>query len=796
MLPRAFCGAAASDGSDGSGSAASAAAARLPSHAAAFASAAEELSTRGVLPGLLPPARERPRVGHARAARGDAPLGDVRVAVVRAVGGAPRPREPRRDQTAENPRRRARDGVRVRRVVRAGGDAAAPQGGVGGAQERPPQAARGARAHRGGRGEVGDEVLRRGVEPKRRERRLPGFRRKNKRRRGGDGDGESESRLARAGGRVPERRRERVVRGGGGGRGGGERRGGCCGGRAHEGGASGGEGGGEGGGCCGGGGGEGRRRLRPARLSEDARLVSRTTRRGHALVAGAGRVLGAVAAAPPAAARADRPGPRAASRRRGVGPSASSTPSPGRAPPRSSWRCPPVRRARRSERTPAATLMTPQGIITLPSSPSSSSSSVLGATGRRLAGLFVAAARRVAGAGALRGDPSDDEKEAAADAIPSSIAEEDGVTLGVAGLKALLAFPAGEFLRGEGEEGGSSTVDVAVGALTDAAVDVEAEEAVDDSDADAQAVFAARAAARITSRRRAAEALARAAAMPAAHPAAVSVARRATPALVSAFDAGRRRGASDSAARRRGVAAPTRRRRRRTRARVPRGGGPGVAGGGGGDARGGGRGRGRRRRRGDVVRARGRARGRGGVGGFGGGGVFFGVLGALLRRILRRSILVSRPEDDPGDPGDARRVGLSRGPFFVVRGIGGIGRGAIVGARGARGIRRARGGFEGRARRARRRGVRRRRASNSRRAPSRRWRAATRRTRRRSTPPRPSRRARASERSSRRSKRSTAAAAGWTCSRRSPGWRRGTGTRRARRRRARWRRRSTKSATK
>ena len=369
MLPRAFCGAAASDGSDGSGSAASAAAAPpSPAHAAAFASAAEELYdvVAAYFPvSFRPPANDRVLVTHEQLAA-TLPLGDVRVAVVRAVGGAPRPREPRRDQTAENPRRRARDGVRVRRVVRAGGDAAAPQGGVGGAQERPPQAARGARAHRGGRGEVGDEVLRRGVEPKRRERRLPGFRRKNKRRRGGDGDGESESRLARAGGRVPERRRERVVRGGGGGRGGGERRGGgCCGGRAHEGGASGGEGGGEGGGCCGGGGGgEGLgSAAAEAPVSPKTPVSSReTTRRGHALVAGAGRVLGAVAAASPAAARASiARGLAPLLDAAGWGPRASSTPSPRASPrSRSSWRCPPCA-ARSTERAYvlAATLTTP-----------------------------------------------------------------------------------------------------------------------------------------------------------------------------------------------------------------------------------------------------------------------------------------------------------------------------------------------------------------------------------------------------------------------------------------------------
>ena len=83
--------------------------------------------------------------------------------------------------------------------------------------------------------------------------------------------------------------------------------GGCCGGRAHEGGASGGEGGGEGGGCCGGGGGgEGLgSAAAEAPVSPKTPVSSReTTRRGHALVAGAGRVLGAVAAASPAAARA------------------------------------------------------------------------------------------------------------------------------------------------------------------------------------------------------------------------------------------------------------------------------------------------------------------------------------------------------------------------------------------------------------------------------------------------------------------------------------------------------------
>ena len=179
--------------------------------------------------------------------------------------------------------------------------------------------------------------------------------------------------------------------------------------------------------------------------------------------------------------------------------------------------------------------------------------------------------------------------------------------------------------------------------------------------------------------------------------------------------------------------------------------------GGGGDARGEGRGRGRRRRRGDVVRARAPPqRGRGGVGGLDAAAPSARVLGSLLRRILRRSILVSRPEDDPGDPGDARRVGLSRGPFFVVRGIGGIGRGAIVGARGASRESTAPAVWRPRASRAA--------APSAACDETTRLELATQRavaTLARGdaanadglTPPRPSRRARASERSSRRSKR-------------------------------------------
>ncbi len=558
LLPRAFCGAAASDGSDGSGSAPSAAAAPpSPAHAAAFASAAEELYdvVAAYFPvSFRPPANDRVLVTHEQLAA------TLRSAMCASPSYAPWAVPHVLESLDETkPPKTLDDALATVCACGAsfGREAMRPHlRAVWGALRivllRPPAgpeltaegAARWATrcfAAEWSRSDVNDDV---------------------------DATAAATASLSLVSLALEDAclsdaasALSGAAAGGGAAASG---AGGCCGGRAHEGGASGGEGGGEGGGCCGGGGGgEGLgSAAAEAPVSPKTPVSSReTTRRGHALVAGAGRVLGAVAAASPAAARASiARGLAPLLDAAGVGPSGElDAVAPGVAPLALVLAMPAVCGAldgasvrSRGDVNDAPKESSPS------SSSSSSSSSVLGATGRRLAGLFAAAARRgVAGAGALRGDPSDDEKEAAADEIPSSIAEEDGVTLGVAGLKALLAFPAGEFLRGEDEEGGDSTVDVAVGALTDAAVDVEAEEAADDSDAsaDAQAVFAARAAARITSRRRAAEALARAAAMPAAHPAAVSVARRATPALVSAFDAGRRRGASDSAARRRGVAA-------------------------------------------------------------------------------------------------------------------------------------------------------------------------------------------------------------------------------------------------
>ena len=301
---------------------------------------------------------------------------------------------------------------------------------------------------------------------------------------------------------------------------------------------------------------------------------------------------------------------------------------------------------------------------------------------------------------------------------------------------------------------------------------------MDDSDADAQAVFAARAAARITSRRRAAEALARAAAMPAAHPAAVSVARRATPALVSAFDAGRRRGASDSAARRRGVAAldaaaaaanaaPACR-----AAAVPAlcAAAAATLAGKGGDE--GGVGdeatwsaladalAGAEASEGSEAAASSSASsGPSFEGSF--GGAFWSPAPKTIPGIPGMLAASVSPADPSSSSAESAESAAARS----------LARAALEGF----GVRAA----DSRAARVARAPSRRatkRRASNSRRAPSRRWRAATRRTRMRLTPPRPSRRARASERSSRRSKRSTAAAAGWTCSRRSPGWPRGTGT--------------------
>lgn len=232
--------------------------------------------------------------------------------------------------------------------------------------------------------------------------------------------------------------------------------GGCCGGE------------GQGGdGCCGG--------------SASGSSAAEVTRRGHALVAGAGRIIGAVAAAGPAyAAAAASLGLAPLLDAAGVGSDGDvSAVVDGAAPL-------------------ALVLATPVACGALDGAVRAGDVAgdvdALGSTGARLAGLFAAAAtNRVRGAEALRADD------------PDADAADDGATLGVAGLATLLAFPA---------KTKSLTTEDALGAAVDALVDA-----------------ATNAASSANVRRRAGDALG-AAATAADFESAAFVARRAAPALL------------------------------------------------------------------------------------------------------------------------------------------------------------------------------------------------------------------------------------------------------------------------
>ena len=232
--------------------------------------------------------------------------------------------------------------------------------------------------------------------------------------------------------------------------------GGCCGGE------------GQGGdGCCGG--------------SASGSSAAEVTRRGHALVAGAGRIIGAVAAAGPAyAAAAASLGLAPLLDAAGVGSDGDvSAVVDGAAPL-------------------ALVLATPVACGALDGAVRAGDVAgdvdALGSTGARLGGLFAAAAtNRVRGAEALRADD------------PDADAADDGATLGVAGLATLLAFPA---------KTKSLTTEDALGAAVDALVDA-----------------ATNAASSANVRRRAGDALG-AAATAADFESAAFVARRAAPALL------------------------------------------------------------------------------------------------------------------------------------------------------------------------------------------------------------------------------------------------------------------------
>ena len=249
----------------------------------------------------------------------------------------------------------------------------------------------------------------------------------------------------------------------------------------------------EGGGCCGGGDGRSGRDSGHSgccgggAADSAANSAAEVTRRGHALVAGAGRIIGAVAAAGPAyAAAAASIGLAPLLDAAGVGSDGDvSAVAEGAAPL-------------------ALVLATPvacgalDGAIRAKTNDEdadrSDRANALGSAGARLAGLFAAAAtNRVRGAEALRGDDPDVD------------AADDGATLGVAGLATLLAFPAGTGLTDPAARA------AAVDALVDAATSASSSANV---------------------RRRAGDALGAAAASTADPESAAFVARRAAPALL------------------------------------------------------------------------------------------------------------------------------------------------------------------------------------------------------------------------------------------------------------------------
>lgn len=254
---------------------------------------------------------------------------------------------------------------------------------------------------------------------------------------------------------------------------------------------------GEGGGCCGGGGGHSGRDSGHSECcgggaaNSAANSAAEVTRRGHALVAGAGRIIGAVAAAGPAyAAAASSLGLAPLLDAAGVGSDGDvSAVAEGAAPLAlvlaTPVACGALDGAVRAKTNDEGAKLADRA---------DDRAGALGSAGARLAGLFAAAAtNRVRGAEALRGDDPDVD------------AADDGATLGVAGLATLLAFPAGTGLTDPDARA------VAVDALVDAATSATSSANV---------------------RRRAGDALGAAAASTADPESAAFVARRAAPALL------------------------------------------------------------------------------------------------------------------------------------------------------------------------------------------------------------------------------------------------------------------------
>ena len=229
--------------------------------------------------------------------------------------------------------------------------------------------------------------------------------------------------------------------------------GGCCGGSGER------EGrveGGSGGGCCGGSG--------DGAAEGAAAAAADVTRRGHALVAGAGRIIGAIAAAgPEPAAAAMSLGLAPLLDAAGLGPAGETA------------------RARPGAGPLGLVLATPaacgalDGALGGANAPSDASPvAVLGDVGARLVGLFAAAAaKRIEGTSALRVEEEKKPEPGAAANEKEAEEEEEGSQdnggiLGVAGLRTLLSFPAGTGLPGE--DGARA----ALNALVDASLEPDA----------------------------------------------------------------------------------------------------------------------------------------------------------------------------------------------------------------------------------------------------------------------------------------------------------------------------------
>lgn len=221
----------------------------------------------------------------------------------------------------------------------------------------------------------------------------------------------------------------------------------------------------EGGGCCGGGGGRsghdsghseccggGAANSAANSAAEGAAAsAAEVTRRGHALVAGAGRIIGAVAAAGPAyAAAAASLGLAPLLDAAGVGSDGDVSAVAEGAAPLALVLATPVACGALDGAVRAKT-----NDEELADDRADDRADALGSAGARLAGLFAAAAtNRVRGAEALRGDDPDVD------------AADDGATLGVAGLATLLAFPAGTGLTDPAAR--AAAVDALVAAATSA----------------------------------------------------------------------------------------------------------------------------------------------------------------------------------------------------------------------------------------------------------------------------------------------------------------------------------------